>query len=381
MGHQLTGRWLIDPIEQCRGAARAPLVPEVKGLITAVSDKAEGDAHAGFGGDFVFCAGAETGQEIQRGRLQAGLFAAWLAVFCLLWGRRALQGAAEGIGNNQRPLIIKGAWSGLGDANTRKTEVEVAYNFLRTFVRALRVSDFGVFPIPGFGKPVVDPFLAIVSHVVEAEGVGWQAAAYRDIFACVVHVPLHIRTGLFPIMGGKNPFLTAPVAPGKLPLGGGGQVQRQVGLGTQPLAVVLGLLPRDSGWLLNKESAFRFLIERCSFPGLGESLHDEWQVVGQKIGIEIPPGGLVLTHRVAGQGDFMGCVAFRRWRKVGPPYAILTDGTEVAHYKGAAFDKDQAIQCAAFELGEPVLQLMFADAGLFVLAAGQQTYTAQQQAG
>src|SRR5690606_28967050 len=143
-------------------------------------------------------------------------------------------------------------------------EVEVAYNFLRTFVRALRVSDFGVFPIPGFGKPVVDPFLAIVSHVVEAEGVGWQAAAYRDIFACVVHVPLHIRTGLFPIMGGKNPFLTAAVACGKLPLGRGGQVQRQVGLGTQPLAVVLGVLPGDSGWLLNKESAFRFLIERCS---------------------------------------------------------------------------------------------------------------------
>src|SRR5690606_10102896 len=150
-GHaeKLTGRWLIDPIEQCRSAARPPLKPEVKGLITAVSDKAEGDAHAGFGGDFVFCAGAETGQEIQRGRLQAGLFAAWLVVLCLLWGRRALQGAAEGIGNNQRPLIIKGAWSGLGDAHTRKTEVEVAYNFLRTFVRALRVSDFGVFPIPG----------------------------------------------------------------------------------------------------------------------------------------------------------------------------------------------------------------------------------------
>ena len=107
----------------------APLVAEVKRLIAAVGDKAEGDAHAGLGGDFVFCAGAETGQEIQRGRLQAGLFAAWLVVFCLLWGRRALQGAAEGIGNNQRPLIIKGAWSGLGDANTRKTEVEVAYNF------------------------------------------------------------------------------------------------------------------------------------------------------------------------------------------------------------------------------------------------------------
>src|SRR5690606_31109806 len=80
MGHQLTGRWLIDPIEQCRSAARPPLKPEVKGLITTVSDKAEGDAHAGFGGDFMFRAGAETGQKIQRGRLQAGLFAAWFVV-------------------------------------------------------------------------------------------------------------------------------------------------------------------------------------------------------------------------------------------------------------------------------------------------------------
>src|SRR5690554_4666246 len=383
-GHaeKLTGRWLIDPIEQCRSAARPPLKPEVKGLITAVSDKAEGDAHAGFGGDFVFCAGAETGQEIQRGRLQAGLFAAWLVVLCLLWGRRALQGAAEGIGNNQRPLIIKGAWSGLGDAHTRKTEVEVAYNFLRTFVRALRVSDFGVFPIPGFGKPVVDPFLAVVGHIVKTQRIGRQPAAYGNKFTTLAGLCLLvIEVRVLAVVGGEYPVLAAPVAPGKLPLGGGGQVQRQVGLGTQPLAVVLGFLPGDSGWLLNKESAFRFLIERCSFPGLGESLHDEWQVVGQKIGIEIPPGGLVLTHRIAGQGDFMGCVAFRRWRKVGPPYAILTDGTEVAHYKGAAFDKDQAIQCAAFELGEPVLQLMFADAGLFVLAAGQQTYTAQQQAG
>src|SRR5690606_39428576 len=106
MGHQLTGRWLIDPIKQCRGAARTPLVPEVKGFSAAVGDKAEGDAHAGFSGDFMFRTGTETGQEIQRSRLQAGLFAAWLVVFCLLWGRRTLQGAAEGIGNNQRPLII-----------------------------------------------------------------------------------------------------------------------------------------------------------------------------------------------------------------------------------------------------------------------------------
>src|SRR5690606_9256782 len=168
-GHaeKLTGRRLIDSIEQCRGAARAPLLPEVKRLIAAVGDKAEGYAHAGFGGNFMFRAGAKTGQEIQRGRLQAGLFAAWLVVFCLLWGRRALQGAAEGIGNNQRPLIIKGVWRGLGDAHTRQTEVDVAYNFLRTFVRALRVSDFGVFPIPGFGKPVVDPFLAVVGHIVK----------------------------------------------------------------------------------------------------------------------------------------------------------------------------------------------------------------------
>src|SRR5690554_3983313 len=80
MGHQLTGRWLIDPIEQCRSTARAPLEPEVKGLIAAVGDKAEGYAHAGFGGDFMFRAGTETGQEIQRSRLQAGLFAAWLVV-------------------------------------------------------------------------------------------------------------------------------------------------------------------------------------------------------------------------------------------------------------------------------------------------------------
>src|SRR5690554_3639161 len=80
MGHQLTGRWLIDPIEQCRGAARAPLVPEVKGFIAAVGDKAEGDAHAGFSGDFMFGTRTETGQKIQRGRLQAGLFAAWFVV-------------------------------------------------------------------------------------------------------------------------------------------------------------------------------------------------------------------------------------------------------------------------------------------------------------
>src|SRR5690554_5708046 len=80
MGHQLTGRWLIDPIKQCRGAARTPLVPEVKGFSAAVGDKAEGDANAGFGGDFMFRAGAETGQKIQRGRLQAGLFAAWFVV-------------------------------------------------------------------------------------------------------------------------------------------------------------------------------------------------------------------------------------------------------------------------------------------------------------
>src|SRR5690606_31178255 len=81
-GHaeKLTGRWLIDPIEQCRGAARAPLVAEVKGLITAVGDKAEGDAHARFGGNFMFRTGAKTGQKIQRGRLQAGLFAAWFVV-------------------------------------------------------------------------------------------------------------------------------------------------------------------------------------------------------------------------------------------------------------------------------------------------------------
>src|SRR5690554_99449 len=81
-GHaeKLTGRWLIDPIEQCRGAARAPLVPEVKGFIAAVGDKAEGDAHAGFSGDFMFGTRTETGQEIQRGRLQAGLFAAWFVV-------------------------------------------------------------------------------------------------------------------------------------------------------------------------------------------------------------------------------------------------------------------------------------------------------------
>src|SRR5690606_28180707 len=169
MGHQLTGRRLVDPVAQCRGAARAPLLPEVKRLIAAVGDKAEGYAHAGFGGDFMFRAGTETGQEIQRGRLQAGLFAAWFVVFCLLWGRRALQGAAEGIGNNQRPLIVKGGWSGLGDANTRKPEVEVAYNFLRTFVRALRGSDFGVFPMPGFGKPVVAPFLAVVGHIVKPQ--------------------------------------------------------------------------------------------------------------------------------------------------------------------------------------------------------------------
>src|SRR5690606_6181164 len=46
-GHaeKFTGRWLINPIEQCRITARAPLVPEVKGLITAVGDKAEGDAN------------------------------------------------------------------------------------------------------------------------------------------------------------------------------------------------------------------------------------------------------------------------------------------------------------------------------------------------
>src|SRR5690554_7965810 len=80
MGHQLTGRWLINPIEQCRGAARAPLVPEVKGFITAVGDKAEGDAHAGFSGDFMFGTRTETGQEVQGGRLQTGLFAAWLVV-------------------------------------------------------------------------------------------------------------------------------------------------------------------------------------------------------------------------------------------------------------------------------------------------------------
>src|SRR5690606_38772549 len=81
-GHaeKLTGRWLIDPIEQCRGAARAPLVPEVKGFIAAVGDKAEGDAHAGFSGDFMFGTRTETGQKIQRGRLQAGLFAAWFVV-------------------------------------------------------------------------------------------------------------------------------------------------------------------------------------------------------------------------------------------------------------------------------------------------------------
>lgn len=89
MGHQLTGRWLIDPIEQCRGAARAPLVPEVKGFIAAVGDKAEGDAHARFGGDFMFRAGTETGQEIQRSRLQAGLFAAWLVVLCVIGARSA----------------------------------------------------------------------------------------------------------------------------------------------------------------------------------------------------------------------------------------------------------------------------------------------------
>src|SRR5690554_6725798 len=80
MGHQLTGRWLIDSIEQCRGAARAPLVPEVKGFSPAVGDKAEGDAHARFGGNFMFRTRTETGQEIQRGRLQTGLFAAWLVV-------------------------------------------------------------------------------------------------------------------------------------------------------------------------------------------------------------------------------------------------------------------------------------------------------------
>src|SRR5690606_10792535 len=80
MGHQLTGRWLIDSIEQCRGAARAAVVPEVKGFSAAVGDKAEGDAHARFGGNFMFRAGAKTGQEIQRSRLQTGLFAAWLVV-------------------------------------------------------------------------------------------------------------------------------------------------------------------------------------------------------------------------------------------------------------------------------------------------------------
>src|SRR5690606_39081552 len=54
MGHQLARRWLIDPIKQCRGAARAPLEPEIEGLIAAVGDKAEGDAHGGFGGVFMF---------------------------------------------------------------------------------------------------------------------------------------------------------------------------------------------------------------------------------------------------------------------------------------------------------------------------------------
>src|SRR5690606_1546142 len=77
---KLTGRWLIDPIEQRRGAARAPLVPEVKGFIAAVGDKAEGYAHAGLSGDLMFRAGAEKGQKNQRGRLQAGLFAAWFVV-------------------------------------------------------------------------------------------------------------------------------------------------------------------------------------------------------------------------------------------------------------------------------------------------------------
>src|SRR5690606_39421434 len=42
-GHaeKLTGRWLIDPIEQCRGAARAPLVPEVKGFIRSEEHTSE----------------------------------------------------------------------------------------------------------------------------------------------------------------------------------------------------------------------------------------------------------------------------------------------------------------------------------------------------
>src|SRR5690554_993720 len=81
-GHaeKLTGRRLIDSIEQCRGAARAPLVAEVKRLIAAVGDKAEGDAHAGFSGDFMFRTRTETGQEVQGGRLQTGLFAAWFVV-------------------------------------------------------------------------------------------------------------------------------------------------------------------------------------------------------------------------------------------------------------------------------------------------------------
>lgn len=100
-----------------------------------------------------------------------------LQILSVDWGSG---GPAESVLRNIVPLFIEQAGNRFGYADPREAEVEIADYLFGPLGRPHGVCNRWVFLVPGLRKPVIDPFAAIIRHVINPKRIGRQTATNRN---------------------------------------------------------------------------------------------------------------------------------------------------------------------------------------------------------